>query len=45
MERDQERLDEKLKEISSQDDECEEKMKELKAKLYAKFGKSINLDE
>ncbi|KAF6762247.1 prefoldin [Ephemerocybe angulata] len=45
LEKDQERLDQNLKDFTSQSDECETSMKELKAKLYAKFGKSINLDE
>ena len=45
LEKDQERVNEKLGELSSQSDDCQTKMKELKTQLYAKFGKSINLDE
>ncbi|TEB35719.1 prefoldin [Coprinellus micaceus] len=45
LEKDQERVNEKLEELSSQSDDCQAKMKELKIQLYAKFGKSINLDE
>ena len=45
LERDQEKIDEQVSSLSSQSDECETKMKELKVQLYAKFGKAINLDE
>jgi prefoldin subunit 4 len=45
LERDQAKIDEQVSSLSSQADECEGKMKELKVQLYAKFGKAINLDE
>ncbi|KAH6914883.1 prefoldin [Coprinopsis sp. MPI-PUGE-AT-0042] len=45
LERDQGKIDEQVSSLSSQADECEVKMKELKVQLYAKFGKAINLDE
>lgn len=45
LEQDQAKIDEQVQALSTQADECETKMKELKVLLYAKFGKAINLDE
>lgn len=45
LERDQEKISEQVKTLSTQADEAESQMKELKVLLYAKFGKAINLDE
>ncbi|KAJ8518153.1 hypothetical protein ONZ45_g4769 [Pleurotus djamor] len=45
LESDQSELDERLAQLTSQAESCETEMKELKVTLYAKFGKSINLDE
>ena len=45
LESDQSELDERLAQLTSQAEGCETEMKELKVTLYAKFGKSINLDE
>ncbi|RXW24725.1 hypothetical protein EST38_g1168 [Candolleomyces aberdarensis] len=45
LRKDQQRLDKILEELSTQAGDCQTQMKELKAILYGKFGKSINLDE
>lgn len=45
LERDQSVLDDQVSALSASADECEQKMKELKVLLYAKFGRAINLDE
>lgn len=45
LEKDQASVDARVATLSGQADECETQMKELKVKLYAKFGKAINLDE
>ncbi|TFK23285.1 Prefoldin, subunit 4 [Coprinopsis marcescibilis] len=45
LEQDQEKISKQVEELSSQADNCEIQMKELKVQLYAKFGKAINLDE
>lgn len=45
LQSDQEEIDSQVSNLSSAADECDRDMKELKVQLYAKFGKSINLDE
>jgi len=40
-----ERLDKEIEELDKEVDSCDEQMKDLKAKLYAKFGKAINLEK
>ncbi|KAJ2922092.1 hypothetical protein H1R20_g15001, partial [Candolleomyces eurysporus] len=45
LRKDQQRLDKILEDLSTQAGDCQTQMKELKAILYGKFGKSINLDE
>ncbi|PPQ90631.1 hypothetical protein CVT25_006614 [Psilocybe cyanescens] len=45
LEKDQASVDARVAVLSGQADECEVQMKELKVKLYSKFGKAINLDE
>lgn len=44
LEREQEELDEKISKRQAEADACSERMTELKSQLYAKFGKSINLE-
>lgn len=38
------RLEEEIEELESKLEECREEMTELKIGLYARFGKSINLE-
>lgn len=45
LELDQATVATQLAELRSIADECESGMKELKVRLYAKFGRAINLDE
>ncbi|KAF9473395.1 Prefoldin, subunit 4 [Pholiota conissans] len=45
LEKDQAVVDAKVSVLAAQADDCETQMKELKVKLYTKFGKAINLDE
>jgi prefoldin subunit 4 len=45
LEKDQAIVDSKVSALAVQADDCEMQMKELKVKLYSKFGKAINLDE
>ena len=45
LEKDQAAVDAKVASLAAQADNCENQMKDLKIKLYSKFGKAINLDE
>ncbi|KAI0358514.1 Prefoldin subunit 4, partial [Trametes cingulata] len=45
LERDLANLNAELEKYTSNAEECEKQMKELKVILYAKFGRAINLDE
>jgi len=45
IERDQAFVDKQVSVLAAQADDCEVQMNDLKGKLYAKFGKAINLDE
>lgn len=45
LEKDQDRLSKELSKIGEQVEGCETEMGKLKALLYGKFGKAINLDE
>jgi len=45
LEKDQAIVDAKVSVLAVQADDCETQMKELKVKLYSKFGNAINLDE
>ncbi|CDO76972.1 hypothetical protein BN946_scf184281.g19 [Trametes cinnabarina] len=45
LERDLVALNAELEKQTSNAEECEKQMKELKVILYAKFGRAINLDE
>ena len=45
LERDLSSLNDELAKYTSNAEECEKTMKELKVTLYAKFGRAINLDE
>ncbi len=45
LEKDLSLLNDELDKYSSDAEECEKTMKELKVALYAKFGRAINLDE
>ncbi|EIW83451.1 Prefoldin subunit 4 [Coniophora puteana RWD-64-598 SS2] len=45
LEQDQDSLNKEFEKLSSSAEACEKEMKELKVVLYAKFGRSINLDE
>ncbi|KAI0373967.1 Prefoldin subunit 4 [Pilatotrama ljubarskyi] len=45
LERDLAKLNAELEKHTSDAEECEKQMKELKVILYAKFGRAINLDE
>jgi prefoldin subunit 4 len=45
LEKDQADIDEQLSSLAASVEDCEKKMKELKLILYAKFGRSINLDD
>lgn len=45
LEKDQAAVDAKVSSLAAQADDCEKQMKDLKIKLYSKFGKAINLDE
>ncbi|KJA27575.1 hypothetical protein HYPSUDRAFT_51640 [Hypholoma sublateritium FD-334 SS-4] len=45
LEKDQATVDAKVSSLAAQADDCENQMKDLKIKLYSKFGKAINLDE
>ncbi|KIY61937.1 Prefoldin, subunit 4 [Cylindrobasidium torrendii FP15055 ss-10] len=45
LERDQSNIDTKVATLTSQSEDCQKDMAELKVKLYAKFGRAINLDE
>ncbi|OCH88093.1 Prefoldin subunit 4 [Obba rivulosa] len=45
LERDQTALESELSKLTDRAEECGTSMKELKAILYGKFGRAINLDE
>ena len=45
LEKDLAALNAELEKCTSNAEECEKQMKELKVILYAKFGRAINLDE
>jgi len=45
LEKDQANIDKQVSSLSASVEDCEKKMKELKVILYAKFGRSINLDD
>ena len=45
LEKDLTLLNDELERQTSNADQCESTMKELKVTLYAKFGRAINLDE
>ncbi|KTA98324.1 Prefoldin subunit 4 [Nakaseomyces glabratus] len=44
LEKDTEIIDEKISQLESKQDDLEERIKELKTSLYAKFGDNINLE-
>lgn len=45
LESDQAAVSAQFSELSHVAEECESGMKDLKVRLYAKFGRAINLDE
>jgi prefoldin subunit 4 len=45
LENDQAQLDAELSKLTSSAETCSQEMITLKATLYAKFGKAINLDD
>ncbi|KAF4621439.1 hypothetical protein D9613_000155 [Agrocybe pediades] len=45
LEKDQASVDARVAQLAEQADDCETQMTKLKQRLYAKFGKAINLDE
>ncbi|KAF9562495.1 Prefoldin, subunit 4 [Agrocybe pediades] len=45
LEKDQASVDARVAQLAGQADDCETQMAKLKQRLYAKFGKAINLDE
>jgi len=45
LEKDQADIDKQVSSLTASVEDCEKKMKELKVILYAKFGRSINLDD
>ena len=45
LEKDLAAINDELTKYTSNAEECEKTMKELKVTLYAKFGSAINLDE
>lgn len=45
LEKDKSSLESQISDLSESIGECEKEMEKLKALLYAKFGRAINLDE